>query len=53
MAHPPMKDMASGKNWDRFWLQWSEMGIFLYLKRRSCSNMLGRLGVTFRMYLML
>lgn len=27
--HLPMKLMASGKNWERFWLQWSEMGICL------------------------
>jgi hypothetical protein len=25
----PMNAMASGKNWDKFWLQWSEMGICL------------------------
>lgn len=28
-ADLPMKAMASGKNWDKFWLQWSEMGICL------------------------
>lgn len=29
LRHLPMKLMASGKNWERFWLQWSEMGICL------------------------
>ncbi len=48
----PIKLMASGKNCERFWLQWSEMGICLYLNSPAFSNMLGRLGVTFKMYLM-
>lgn len=47
-----MKLMASGKNCDRFWLQWSDMGICLYLNSPAFSKRLGRFGVTFRMYLM-
>ena len=39
-----MKDMASGKNCERFWLQWSEMGICLYLNSPSMLKHVGQVG---------
>lgn len=44
--------MVLGKNWERFWFQWLEMGICLQVNSLSCSKVLGRLGVTLRIYLM-
>ena len=45
-----MKLMAWAKKLDRFSLQWSEMGICMYLMVPASWNTLGSVGVTFRMY---
>lgn len=46
----PMNSMAWGKKLAKFWLQWSAMGICMYLKLPHSSNTFGKSGVTFRMY---
>lgn len=46
----PIKSIACGKKLARSWLQWSVMGICMYLKLPHSSNTFGRFWVTFMMY---
>ena len=48
----PMKAIALGNHDDKFWDQWSLIGICMYLNVPKCSKWFGSLGVTFIMYFM-
>lgn len=46
----PMNFMAFGKNFARFSLQWSAIGICMYFMLPQSSNTFGKSAVTFKMY---
>lgn len=46
----PMNWIALGKKLAKFWLQWSAIGICIYLNELLFSKTFGKSGVTFKMY---
>lgn len=50
IEHLPMNWIAFGKKHAKFWVQWSVIGICIYFILVSFSNLLGKSGVTFKIY---